>query len=239
MLLAEVDRSFYGLKEISRAAQEIGEYKGTQIALGAIPAFLFEIVPEAIRAWRQANGDLSISIQPRGSQRSLHWIRTRRLDLGIISPIYELDDVNVIARWQMRYVVMTAPRVEIPVPPNTPLDLAADNNMPLIVPGLGYLLSICGDNDLAASIQKKSRIDGHISPTAANLAMSELGMAIVDPITAGYFKREFGANVRPLKNAPVFDVALVSPPLPSRSRASVHLGELLTATINTAVLQGS
>ena len=237
MLLAEVDRSFFGLKEISRAAQEIREYNGTQITLGSIPAFLFEIVPEAIRAWRQANGDISISIQPRGSQRSLHWIRTRGLDLGIISPIFELDDVNVIARWQLPYVVVTAPRVAMPVPIGTPLDLDTINDLPIIVPGLSFILSLCGDNDLAASLRKKTRIDGNISPTAAYLAMSELGLAIVDPITGGYFRRQFGANVRPLKHAPMFGVALVSPPPPARSRASTLLGELLKETINAAAKQ--
>ncbi|MBN9245429.1 MAG: LysR family transcriptional regulator [Mesorhizobium sp.] len=238
MLFAEVDRSFNGLTEIERAAQEIGEYKGAQITLGAVSALMPQVVPEAVSAWRSAFGDISIKIELRGAQRIVHWVRTRRFDLGLVSPLYDVRDVNVVTRWQMPYVVMAAPGHPAMNKAGTPLDIAQIGDTPLIVPGMGYMLALCQASELAQLIQEKNRIDAYISPTAGHLAMAGLGIALVDPVTAHYFGEALNAEVRPLKNAPLYDLALIAPPEQARSRASVRLGQLLITAVEKVIRSG-
>jgi DNA-binding transcriptional LysR family regulator len=235
MLFAEVDRSFNGLTEIERAAQEIGEYKGTQITLGAVSALVSQVVPEAVSAWQKAFGDISITVELRGSQRIVHWVRTRRFHLGLVSPLNDVRDINVVARWRLPYVALGAPGHEGLGEAGTVFDLADSGDTPLIVPGMGYMLALCEDTVLARLIQEKSRIDGYISPTAAHLAMAGLGIALVDPVTAHYFEGALDAEVRPLKNAPLYDLALIAPPEQARSRASVRLGEMLVAAVGNVI----
>lgn len=235
MLFAEVDRSFNGLTEIERAAQEIGEYKGTQITLGTVPATVSQVIPKAVSTWQKAFGDISITVELRGTQRIFHWVRTHRFDLGLVSPLSDMRDINVVARWRLPYVALGGARHTGLGETGKVFDIANSGDTPLIVPGMGYMLALCEDTLLARMIREKSSVDGHISLTAAHLAMAGLGIALVDPFTAHYFEGAFGAEVRPLKNAPLFDLMLIAPPEQARSRASVRLGEMLVSAIEDVV----
>ncbi|WP_292520493.1 LysR family transcriptional regulator [Mesorhizobium sp.] len=235
MLFAEVDRSFNGLTEIERAAQEIGEYKGTQITLGTVSAAVSQVIPKAVSAWQKAVGDISITVELRGTQGIFHWVRTRRFDLGLVSPLGEMRDVNVVARWRMPYVALGATRHPGFGETGKLFDIANSGDTPLIVPGMGYILALCEDTLLARMIRKKRSIDGYISLTAAHLAMAGLGIALVDPFTAHYFEGAFDAEVRKWNNAPLFDLVLIAPPDQARSRASVRLGEMLISEIEDVI----
>jgi len=231
-LYAEVDRSFRGLAEITRAAEEIGQYKNAHLSIGAVPALLLEIVPKAVAQWQQLYGDLSITVELRESERIVHWIRARRFDLGLVSPILDVRDVNIIARRDLPYVALAQPGDRLIGGANAPLTLGELAKLPLILPGIPYFLAICSDPDLRSVLQQATRIDGFISQTSAQLAMEGVGVAIVDPMTAGYFQRHFGAVVRPMERSPIYEIALIAPRHPVHARAAVQFGGMLTRAMD-------
>lgn len=234
MLFTEVDRSFQGLGEIARAAEEIGQFKNAHLSIGAVPAVLLEIVPKAMAQWRRLHGDLSITVELRESERTIHWTRARRFDLGFVSPKLDIRDVDVIARRENPYVAIAAPGCRLIGGEGRPIGLEELARLPLIIPGIPYFLSICDDVDLRSVIGRSARMDGFVSQTSAQMAMEGVGVAIVDPLTAGYFRRRFGAVVRPVQRAPVYEMALISPRHPVHARAAVQFGELLKRTLAEA-----
>ncbi|MCC7319862.1 MAG: LysR family transcriptional regulator [Rubellimicrobium sp.] len=236
MLHAEVDQSFYGLSEISRAAEEIGQFKGAHITVGSVPAPLLGIVPQALAAWSERFGDLSITVELRESERILHWIRARRFDIGLVSPIHQVRDVNIITRHRLPYLALGPGDHPLFAGQEGALDLGTIGDVPLIVPGLAYFMAICPDPGTRAAIQQKLRIDAFVSQTAAQFAMDGLGIALVDPITAHHFTHRFGARTRPLAGAPtLYDLALVAPHHPVHARATVQFSALLSRAIDAAV----
>ena len=60
------------------------------------------------------------------------------------------------------------------------------------------------------------------------------GVALVDPFTAGYFRRRFGAVVQPVDRAPCYEIALFAPRHPVHARVAVRFGELLDKAICAA-----
>ncbi|MBW7920613.1 MAG: LysR family transcriptional regulator [Rubellimicrobium sp.] len=230
-LHAEVERSFHGLGAISRAAEEIGQFKGAHLAVGGVPAVLLDLVPEAVSTWQQRHGELRITVELRESERILHWIRARRFDLGLVSPILDVRDVTILARRELPYVALARPGADHLGPPEMPLSAAALDSLPLVVPGASYFLALCDDPDLRAVVQRRASVDGFVSETAAHLAMAGAGVAFVDPLTARHFHRHYGATVRAVEAAPAFELALVSPRHPVHARAAIRFGEILRAAL--------
>lgn len=236
VLYAEVDRSFHGMAEISRLAEEIGQFKNAHLTMGAVPAPLLEIVPRAMDAWFRQFGELSITVEMREAERILHWIRARRYDIGLVSPIHDVGDVNIIARRRLPYVILGQPGHPLLEGQTEPFNLADLGATPLIVPGLSYFLAICTDPEMKAAIQQRGRIDAFVSQSAAQFAMDGLGLAMVDPITAGYFTRRLGAVTRPLAGTPpLYDLALVAPRNPLHARATVQFASLLSRALDEIV----
>lgn len=231
ILYFEVDRSFRGLAEITRAAEEIGQFKEAHLNIGTTAAPLLEIIPSAVAAWREKFGDLSIALELRESRRIHHWIRARRFDLGIVSPIYDTRDVRIIAQTKLSYVLMAQPGNKLLSRKEGPIEIGDLGNVPLIVPGLSYILALCRDSDMRSTIQRLTRIDSYISQSAAQFAMAGLGVALVDVITARFYSRQLGAVIRPLKHAPVNDLALIASQHPVHARAATQFAELLTKAI--------
>jgi DNA-binding transcriptional LysR family regulator len=233
ILYDEVERSYRGLAEITRAAEEIGQYKNAHLTIGAMAAPLLEIVPEAVGAWSKQFGDLSITVQLRLSEHIIHWTRARRFDLGLVSPSYDVRDVNIITRRRLSYVLLGEPGSKLLTSlGERPVDIGELGKEPLIVPGLAYFLAITRDPEVRSAVQQNARIDGYLSFHSAQFAVRGLGIAIVDPITARYYSRMFDAVIRPLVNAPPYDLALIAPLDPIHARAAVEFGAFVTQAID-------
>lgn len=234
ILYGEVERSFQGLGAISRVAEEIGQFRNAHLSIGALPAMLLEVVPKALAEWQRLHGELSFTVEPRETERIIHWVRARRFDIGLANPILVTGDIDIVTRRQSPYVAMTAPGHGPIGGVVGTIGLDALAALPLIIPSIPYFLGICGDPDLRAVIRQSARMDGFGSQTAAQMAMEGVGVALVDPFTAGYFKRRFGAVVQPVDRAPCYEIALFTPRHPVHARAAVRFGELLDKAIRAA-----
>jgi DNA-binding transcriptional LysR family regulator len=231
ILYGEVERSFQGLGAISRVAEEIGQFRNAHLSIGALPAMLLEIVPQALAEWQGHHGDLSFTVEPRESERIIHWVRARRFDLGLASPILDTGDIDTVARRRLPYVAMAAPGTGLIGGCTGPIDLATLATLPLIVPSIPYFLAICSDPDLRTVIRQSARMDAFGSQTAALMAMEGVGIALADPFTARYFRRRFGAVVQPVERAPCYEIALFAPRHPVHARVAIRFGEMLSRAI--------
>ena len=81
----------------------------------------------------------------------------------------------------------------------------------LISPPEAYLVSRCKDPAVASEIRKRARVTIDVSFPAAAIAKHGLGIALLDPLTALFFKRDDELTIRPLSGAPKYPFILAQP----------------------------
>lgn len=228
-LYAEVERSFRGLADITRAARDIERFRGGQVSIASIVGPMPRALALVARRWHDLHGELNLTLEFHDDVYVIDWVRSGRFDLGIANPIEEITGVEVLMRRRLSYVAISAPGTS--APSGGVLDLTT-LEMPLIVPGAAFLAALCEDREAGTAILNRGRTDVYFSLTAGALAVLGLGVALVDSLTAMDHVARDGATVWPVKQAPHYDIAVIAPSRDSRSRVVSAFAEVLISALN-------
>lgn len=83
-LFEEVERAYFGMERIQRAAEAIRQHKHGQIALVTLPAFSQAVLPMVCKRFLDTYPDVALNITPQEAPLLNEWLSSQRYDLGLI-----------------------------------------------------------------------------------------------------------------------------------------------------------
>ncbi len=210
LFYADVERSYLGLKELRQSAEEIRSHARSRFAFGAAPAVALEFVPGVIAAFSKEHGPIEVDTHVSTTNRILELTRSARVSLAILTPFESVADVTTLFAREFDYVALMRRDHPLADKPG-PLDIGKIVEGELISPPEAYLVSRCKDPAVVAEIRRRTRITMDVSFPAAAIAKNGLGVALIDPFTAKFFRQDKELCVRPFVGAPKFPFVLAQP----------------------------
>jgi DNA-binding transcriptional LysR family regulator len=212
-LMQEVERSFIGLEQIALRARELRTLSGTRLRLACLPALAHGLVPHALRALAQSTPQALVSVHPLESPWLEQALSEQRFDLGLSEaaqappgvgwePLFEAHEVAVLPATHRlcRKAVLQpqdfADQPFISLAPNDPYRQEID--------------TLFADQ----GVQRKQTLETQSAVAICAMVRQELGLAIVNPLTALECAGN-GLAVRPLGVAIPFKISLMLPDMPA------------------------
>lgn len=227
-LLEEVERSFVGLAEISRVAEDIRDFRTGSLMIAGMPALALKFLPDVIASFIQAEPGVTVSLRTRSSQAVLRHVSSQQFDLGFAA--IELDHPAVTRR-----PIFTAPMKAVlpighPLAEKTYLEPGDFHEQPFIA--LGTEISTRSETDaFIAASKAKPRVvaEAQLSASICELVAGGAGMSIVEPVTAANFAAAKKIVTRPLHPEQPFQYDLLLPALRQPSRLATRFLDLVGA----------
>ena len=227
-----VQRSFLGLRELGDAATEIRENARTRMVLGATPAVSLEFVPAAIAEFSKSHESVRIETHVSTSDRIYDFARAARVSLAVITP-YEVlsDDVQVLTQREFPYVAAMN-RDHWLAGCDSALEVTQIDPGSMIGPPPEFLVSRCRSHFVREEINRRSKITVDVSFTAAAMARRGLGVALIDPFTAMFFREDAELVIRHFVDGPVFPFLLVQPNRLMASQLQTSFVDVINAMLD-------
>jgi DNA-binding transcriptional LysR family regulator len=194
LLYEEVRRSFIGLRSIEDKVREIARGVGRRrINVGATPALASGIVPRAIA---RMSDESTTTLTAMTSESVCHAVADGGIDLGLVT--LPLEHENVHLHW-----IGEAPCVAVlsehdPLAKESVISLKHLSNRQILTVANPFRLRGVVDVALKASgLSTHTKFETNTSLTAVLAARENLGIALVEPVTA-YGIPVQGTVVRPL-----------------------------------------
>jgi len=217
----EVQKYFRTMRRLTHTASDIRALARGQLRIGAFAALSIMVTPAVIRRFHAAHPQMHVSCTAGQSRQIADLVASRFADLGIIDPEARSGALRVERLWRFRCVCA--------LPAGHPLagrealgtgDLAGQN---VIALEREFLSRFPAGAALHDALADSLRLQVQQSVTACALVAEGVGIAIVDPFTAGHFAAS-GVVVRPLEAEIPFETCVVSSPDAPLSNAA---GEFL------------
>jgi DNA-binding transcriptional LysR family regulator len=212
-LLQEVERSFIGLDQIARRAQELRTLSTGRLRLACLPALAHALVPKALVQFAKVLPEASVSVVPLESPWLEQALSEQRFDLGLgetveaptgvaLRPLMQAREVAVLPRAH-RLCAKTELRAR---------DFAGERFISL-AEGDPYRQAI---DDLfeRAGVERAMPFETASAVAVCALVAQGLGVAIVNPLTAAAMAGP-DLVVRPLRDEIAFRVSLLLPDVAS------------------------
>lgn len=212
-LLQEVERSFIGLDQIARRAQELRTLSTGRLRLACLPALAHALVPKVLEQFAKALPQASVSVVPLESPWLEQALSEQRFDLGLgetvdapvgvaLRPLMQAREVAVLPRGH-RLCAKTMLRAR---------DFA-DERFVSLAEGDPYRQAI--DELFArAGVERALPFETASAVAVCALVAQGLGVAIVNPLTAAAMAGP-DLVVRPLQDEISFRVSLLLPEVAS------------------------
>lgn len=233
-LYSAVERAYVGLADIREAADSIRTRESGQVSLGAIPAFAYSVVPEAVAMMHQESSHIRLNVNLRTTEAIVDEIETNRRDLGIVSPTREYPNVTTYFSRSTCYVCLL-PEDHSLAEQGAPIDLLTLGDEGFVVFDASYLEFIVADRETRNFINARSRLSTHSAPVLALLARATGSVAIVDPYTATFAEALGGMVSRPIMQEIRHSVAVIGPSDHGLSLAARDLVSVLQTVIDRHV----
>lgn len=230
-LLQEVERSFIGLDQIARRAQELRTLSTGRLRLACLPALAHALVPKALVQFTKLLPQASVSVVPLESPWLEQALSEQRFDLGLgetieaptgvaLHPLMQAREVAVLPRGH-RLCAKTVLSAR---------DFAGEHFVSL-AEGDPYRQAI-DDLFAHAGVERATLLETASAVAVCALVAQGLGVAIVNPLTAAAMAGP-DLVVRTLRDEIAFRVSMLLPEV-----ASVHpLRPALVQAFETAVKQ--
>lgn len=207
-LFAVIDRSFVGMQEIARYAQQLVEQQMGRLSIGALAAVGHSTLPPIIAKLRQANPSLTVRVQIDASQAVAQLVASRQLDVGIIG--------SGVLPLGVERIAGTGRPCRCILPPGHPLGRESS----VSVRHLSKLpfVSLSGNSRIRQRLEESARSQGAAlnivtetrqSISASDLVLQGVGVSVVDPFVAAEHQRRGGLAVRLTPTIP-FDVDVIA-----------------------------
>ncbi|GBD56083.1 LysR family transcriptional regulator [Gluconobacter wancherniae] len=197
LLYDEVKRSFIGLKNIEEKARQIaagGNYR--RITCGATSALSGGLVPQAISGLMQCSSDIFMSFKGMPADDVVRSVTDGSVDIGLAT--LPIDNANLHIHWIGEASCVAVLHEDHPLAQSDSLSLRQLHTQQVLTVGNPFRLRRTIDAALQASGNSSfTRIETNTSLNAVMSAREELGIAIVEPVTA-YGIPIKGTVVRPI-----------------------------------------
>lgn len=205
----EVEASFLGLARLRTAAARIRDFGSGEIRLASLSALSTNLVPQALRQFRNRHPHVAITLQAHQSSTIRDLIATGQVDLGIAAD--EVDVAGVIAR-----PFMTC-RAYLAVYPGHRLE-NFDVVRPEHLQGEEFIALAPEDTTrreadailAAANVQTRIVLETPFSSTVCSMVQAKLGCGLVNPLTAEVYLNN-GLILKPFAPAVHFRTLLLFP----------------------------
>lgn len=209
LYLREVEESFAALSRLGGAAARIRDFGSGQIRIATLSGLSTNIVPRALRRFRDDHPGVSISLQVRMSSTVKQLVQAGRFDLGLAAD--EIDTAGVDASPFADFAGAVA------VPSGHPL-CAAGEVHPRDLDGVDFVA--LSPEDTARQALDRILADAGATPrivletpfanTVCAMVQAGLGCGLVNPLTAEPFAGQ-GVELRPFRPAVWFRTLLLRP----------------------------
>jgi len=212
----EVEASFLGMAHLRSIAARIRDFGSGEIRLASLSALSTNIVPLALRRFRDRHPQVAITLQAQLSSTIRDLVASGQFDLGIAAD--EVDVTGVVAR-----PFMTC-RASIAVYPGHRLE-GARSITATDLHGEEFIALAPQDTTrmeadsifAAAQVQPRIVLETPFSSTVCAMVRAKLGCGLVNPLTAEIYLNN-GLILKPFEPAVHFRTLLLFPlnPRPSR-----------------------
>ena len=232
LFYAEVQRSFLGLQELQDAAVEIRENSRRKMVLGATPAVSLEFIPAAIAEFSSTHESVQIETHVSTSDRIYDFVRSARVSLAVITPFESVsEDLQVLVQREFPYVAVM-PRDHPLARDEGAIEVTRIEEGTMISPPPEFLASRCRSDTVRREINRRTKITIDVSFPAAAMARHGLGVALVDPFTAMFFREDKELAIRAFVDGPVFPFILVQPNRLMASQLQASFVEVITGLLD-------
>jgi len=220
-LYEEVRRSFLGLAEITRVADDIRQHRGGSLTIAAMPALGLQFLPAIVAEYAVARPGLVISLRVRSSPAVLQHVSSQQFDLGFAAIETEAPAVTREELFS-RPMLAVLPRghmlcEKVALTP-------ADFHQQAFV-ALGSEISTRSETDLfLAHGAARPRIvaEAQLSFVICGLVAGGAGVSIVEPVTARHCSALGMVETRPLVPEQLFRYDVLLPALRPPSRLATE-----------------
>lgn len=221
LLIGEVDRAFVGLSAIDARARQIALGFRRSLHLVAMPVLAACMLPGLVADLHAAEGrvtgpgpnaaatGLAVDIEAARVSNAVLAIKSRRADLGFVTPLGETPEVATVARHGFGFECIMCADHPLAVRDRVrPEDLSGRDLV-------GYAAGTATGRMLErlfAQMPRPPRVQtrSHLSLVVSALALEGLGVAVVDPIAARDHRMRGGAS-RPMDLDERFLVSVIAP----------------------------
>ncbi|MCC7271250.1 MAG: LysR family transcriptional regulator [Alphaproteobacteria bacterium] len=215
-LYEESQRLLGGLTDVARLAEELRSLSSGTLSIASLLAVGHTLLPEVVGRFLRERPSVNLSYQVRSSNKIMQWVIANQIDLGIAMNSIEHDSIEtetlcvVDAVCALPAAHRLAPQASIAAD-----DLAGERF--LSFGSEGRIQGVV--DEVFDSLDIKRRVVARVynSTTACSLVAQGLGVAIVDPFSAGGFVGR-GIVVRPFRPAIPYRFKLLYPRARERSK---------------------
>lgn len=210
ILYEQAVRVFEGMSEIARVSADLRNLTGGQLKICSLRALGEGVLPTLLSKFLRDHDQARISLQVHSSRTVLQSVMSRRVDLGL--SMVRADHPSVDCRVLYRADAVCALPIGHPLTAKdavTAVDLAGQSFI-----SFGQEAQARALIDLAFAergVARQMRIDAHTSETACAFVANGVGVALVDPFTAGDFARRNEIAILPFTPSIPYEFYLATP----------------------------
>ena len=227
----ELSISYVGIERLVRVAEEIRELRRGHLRIAALPALFFGSVPRAVARFVAAYPAVKVTFEAHTSRRIVDAVANDLFDIGVTQVagsypgirIEELYCSHCVCVLPKGHVLAARPAVEIG-------DLAGQPFVALPPDSMAGIELRRRLEEVGLSVLP--RVETLTSFAATALVAEGVGVAIVDPFTAGAIGGD-RIDVRPFKPAVNFKFCIVRPERRILSRSAAALLAMLRETLSS------
>jgi DNA-binding transcriptional LysR family regulator len=195
-LLSDIDRYFVGFEMIEHRIRSLRSYGLGRLAIAAIPAFGFGLLPRAIAAFDAEKSKVQISLQIMTSHEVYQKVAAGQVDFGLLAEGMSMSGLEHAAFAHLPAVVVMHSRHALAR--KTTIDMTDLAGAPFIALNPDDPTRKAMEVAMAdAGVSVKPLIETQNSHTICELALAQVGFGIANPLVAADFI-DRGLVVRPL-----------------------------------------
>ncbi len=229
-LKREVDTFFIGLERIDEAAKEIRDLRRGHVRMTIMPALTISVAPSIIRQFTSKFPTVKTTLDVHTSPRIVELIGSGQYDLGLGHYSIPRTEIEVLGAWQVDCVCVMA--ADHPLSIRKVLGPEDLDGEPLIA--LSYQTDTAQWLDQtfqASGVHPTIRVEAQPSYAACVLAAEGLGIAIIDALTAEFFRSEKIA-ILPFETKIPFEFKLIRPAEHKPSELTMEFAKFALTELN-------
>ena len=227
-LYEEVERSFVGLSEISRVVEDIRDFRTGSLLIAGMPALSLQFLPQAIATFIKKEPGITVALRARSSQAVLQHLSSQQFDLGFAEHSREHPAVNRSQVWCGPMQVVLP--IGHPLCTKTHIEPTDLHEQPLISQGIEDPTQLAIDHLLIAEdVRPRFVAEAQLSASICEMVANDVGLSIIEPVTALYFANLGKVVSRPLTHEILFQYELLLPALREPSRIATRFLEVVDA----------
>lgn len=193
----EVERSFFGLDRLAKAAESIRDYRRGQVRLITIPSLAPNLMVDLVARFAKAYPEIAVSIEVQPSQRVFEWIVSQHCDIGLST--LPIDNPAVEAKPVVRGEAVCILPESHPLAQKQTIRAAdLEGETFIAFKANSVFRQLVDEAFLKAQVRRNLLIEARTTETICGLVAAGLGVSVIGPTFPSADRRP-GLAVRPFE----------------------------------------